>query len=97
MYTEVLLSLPVPHRAYEIPATALYNDASGLRVAVVDADESLRFAKIVIERDTGATLQVSNGLTADDRVVRLASASFRAGNHVKVRQPQASAAAPPAK
>jgi membrane fusion protein (multidrug efflux system) len=92
MYTEVLLSLPVPHKTYEIPSTALYNDASGLRVGVVDADDTLRFAKIVIERDTGATLQVSSGLTPDDRVVRLASASLQPGMHVKVRSAQASAA-----
>jgi membrane fusion protein, multidrug efflux system len=86
MYTEVALSLPVPHRAYEIPSTALYNDASGLRVAVVDAGDTLRFEKIVIERDTGATLQVSSGLKGDDKVVRLASASFLAGTKVKVRE-----------
>src|SRR5258705_5545485 len=89
MYIEVLLSLPVPHRAYEIRATALYNDASGLRVAVVDANDTLRYSKIVIERDTGATLQVSSGLSADDRVVRLASASLAPGNRVKVREPKA--------
>lgn len=98
MYTEVLLSLPVPHRAYEIPSTALYNDASGLRVAVVDSNDTLRFAKVVIERDTGATLQISTGVAGDDRVVRLASASLAAGTRVKVRQTQAPArASAPAK
>jgi membrane fusion protein (multidrug efflux system) len=86
MYSQVLLSLPVPHTTYEIPSTALYNDASGLRVAVVEANDTLRFAKIVIERDTGATLQVASGLNPGDRVVRLASASLQQGVHVKVRQ-----------
>ncbi len=86
MYTEVALSLPVPHRAYEIPATALYNDARGLRVAYVDKDDTIRYAKIVIERDTGATLQVASGLKGDERVVRLASATLREGTQVQVRQ-----------
>jgi len=85
MYAEVGLSLPVPHRAYEIPATALYNDAQGLRVAVVDPDGRVRFVKIVIERDTGATLQISAGLRGDERVVRLANAQLEAGSHVQVR------------
>jgi membrane fusion protein, multidrug efflux system len=86
MYSEVLLSLPVPHKAYEITSTALYNDASGLRVAVVDANDTLQFRKIVIERDTGATLQISSGLNENDRVVRLASATLQEGMRVKVRQ-----------
>jgi RND family efflux transporter MFP subunit len=85
MYAEVLLQLPVPHRTYEVPSTALYNDASGLRVAVVDANDTVRMQKIVIERDTGATLQVSSGITDQDRVVRLASTALQEGGQVKVR------------
>jgi membrane fusion protein (multidrug efflux system) len=96
MYTEVMLSLPVPHRAFEIPSTALYNDASGLRVAVVDSNDTLHFSKIVIERDTGATLHVSSGVGSDDRIVRLASASLTQGNRVKVRQVDAQPAPPAA-
>ena len=37
MYAEVELSLPSPHRAYELPATAVMTDAHGVRVAVVTA------------------------------------------------------------
>jgi RND family efflux transporter MFP subunit len=85
MYSELALSLPIPHRSYEIPATALYNDARGLRVATVTADNTIKFNPIVIERDTGATLQIASGISADDRVVRLASAQLQAGNHVQVR------------
>jgi multidrug efflux pump subunit AcrA (membrane-fusion protein) len=91
MYTEVKLSFPLPHKTYEVPATALYNDGSGLRVAVVDSSDTVRFSKVVIERDTGATLQLASGLQPDDRVVRLASASLQQGAHVKVRQVKAAA------
>ncbi|HKU40915.1 MAG TPA: efflux RND transporter periplasmic adaptor subunit [Polyangiales bacterium] len=86
MYAEVALSLPVPHRAYEIPATALYNDANGLRVAVVNADGAIQFKTIVIERDTGATLQVASGIREGERVVRLASARLQEGMHVQVKE-----------
>src|SRR5207253_1443763 len=41
MYVRVSLALPTPHRLYEIPATALYTDGQGVRVAVVDAQNKL--------------------------------------------------------
>src|SRR4051812_39273124 len=62
MYVQVALNLAVAHRVVEIPATALYNDAQGLRVATVDASNKVHFAPITIERDTGNTVQVATGL-----------------------------------
>ena len=86
MYAEVLLTLPSSHKVYEIPATALLNDAKGLRVAVVDAESKLRLVPIALERDTGATVQVSSGLTNSDRVVKLASADMVDGKLVLVKK-----------
>ena len=84
MYGTVELTLPVPHRVVEIPATALYNDAQGLRVAVVDAQQKLRFAKITIERDTGATLQIATGLSGDERVVKIAVPGLSEGDPLEI-------------
>ncbi|WP_437985024.1 efflux RND transporter periplasmic adaptor subunit [Sorangium sp. So ce117] len=84
MYAEVALTLPTPHRVLEIPATALYNDAKGLRVAVIDPGSRIRFAPIVVERDTGATIQVSTGLDGSERVVKLASAELTEGMAVEI-------------
>ena len=86
MYAEVALTLPSSHRVLEIPATALLNDAKGLRVAVVDADDKLRLVPVVIERDTGATVQVSSGLETDSRVVKLSSADMVDGKLVQIRR-----------
>lgn len=85
MYAEVALTLPSSHRVFEIPATALLNDAQGLRVALVDADNKLRLVPIVLERDTGATVQVSSGLDAGSRVVKLAAADLADGKQVQIR------------
>ncbi len=86
MYAEVALTLPVPHRVFEIPATALLTDAKGLRVAVVTADSKLHLVPVVVERDTGATLQIASGLDGTERIVRLASAELVDGRPVEVAQ-----------
>ncbi|HEY3665522.1 MAG TPA: efflux RND transporter periplasmic adaptor subunit, partial [Polyangiaceae bacterium] len=86
VYAEVALTLPSSHKVYEIPATALLNDAKGLRVAVVDSESKLRLVPIALERDTGATVQVSSGLKDDDRVVKLASADMVDGKLVEVKK-----------
>ena len=67
-----------------VPATALLNDAKGLRVALVDDGDTLRLVPVVVERDTGATVQISSGLTADARVVKLSSADMVDGKRVEV-------------
>jgi RND family efflux transporter MFP subunit len=84
MYGEVTLTLASAHPVLELPGTALYNDAEGLRVAVVDAHSQIHFVKVTLERDLGATLQIASGLTERDRVVRLANVSWVEGKHVEV-------------
>jgi len=84
MYAQVSFTLPAPHRVVEIPATALLNDAKGLRVAVVGPDETLRLVPVVIERDTGPTLEISSGLDGTERVVKLAGAELVPGRKVVV-------------
>jgi RND family efflux transporter MFP subunit len=91
MFVQVRLSLPVPHRVLELPITALYQDAAGLRVGVVDAANRIKLVPITIERDTGATILVATGLTGDERVLKLANPSLVDGVLVDV------AAAAPAK
>ena len=84
MYAEVELEVAATHNAVEIPATALINDAAGLRVAIVDQDQRIRYRPITIERDTGATLVVASGLHGNERLVRVASASLKEGQKVTV-------------
>jgi RND family efflux transporter MFP subunit len=84
MYSNVSLKLAVPHQVYELPGTALYNDAQGLRVAVVDDANRVRFVPVTIERDLGATLQIASGLTGQERVIRLVNASLTEGRQVQI-------------
>lgn len=84
MYGQVALTLPVPHRVYELPATALMSDAKGLRVAVVTPEKTIRLVPIVLERDNGATLEIASGLTGGEDVVRVASVDLTDGRPVEL-------------
>jgi RND family efflux transporter MFP subunit len=84
VYAQVALALPVPHKTYEIPATALMNDAAGLRVAIVDVTGAIRLVPVTIERDTGATFLIASGLDGTERVVKLAGPELTDGRKVDV-------------
>jgi RND family efflux transporter MFP subunit len=73
MYAQVALTLPSPHRVFEVPATAVASDAHGSRV--------------VVERDTGPTVEIASGLDGTERVAKLASAQFVDGKIVQVASP----------
>lgn len=91
MYVQVALTLPTPHRLLEVPATALYNNSAGTRLAVVDQSNTVSMRKVTIERDTGTMLQISSGLTGDERIVKLANAALDEGTRVEVLAPKVEA------
>ena len=53
-----------------VPASAIIFDKSGLRVAVVSADGKVELKKITVARDLGNTVEVSSGLSTEDRIVQ---------------------------
>jgi len=76
--------LPMPHNVFEVPATAIMNDSKGIRVAVVGEDQKIHLAPVEIERDTGATMEISSGIAAGDRVVKLGGVELTEGRSVDV-------------
>ncbi len=86
MYAQVAFNLPSSHKVYEIPATALRDDAKGLSVAVVHDDDTLHLVPVVLERDTGAALEIASGLDASERIASLMSAEFTEGLKVSVER-----------
>lgn len=87
MYVQVSLALAVSHQLLEIPATALYSDAAGLRVAKVDKQQKVHFVPVTVDRDTGATLQLSSGPTASDKILKIAIPTLGEGDAVDVAGP----------
>jgi RND family efflux transporter MFP subunit len=86
MYAQVAITLPVPHRVFELPATVLMSDAEGNRVATVDEDSKIHLLPVVIERDNGANVEISTGLKGDERIVRIASVELTEGRPVDIRR-----------
>jgi len=86
MYAQVSLTLPSPHRVFELPPSALLNDAQGLRIGVVTADNKIQLVPVVLERDNGASVEISSGLSGGERVVKLVSAEIVDGRQVEVKQ-----------
>lgn len=84
MYGELFLSLPTTHEVLEVPSTALSTDASGVRVATVTPEGTIHLVPVVIERDTGAAIEIASGITPGAKVVRLFSVALVEGKKVEV-------------
>ena len=69
LYVQVAFDLPTPSRAVVIPANTLLVTSQGMQVAVVGADDKLRFQPISIGRDYGSRVEVRQGLRPGERVV----------------------------
>ncbi len=87
MYAQVSLTLPTPHRVFEVPATALMNDSKGLRVAVVGAGGTIHLVPVAVERDTGPTVEIASGLDGSEKVVKIGSADLVEGRTVELLKP----------
>ncbi|NUO48443.1 MAG: efflux RND transporter periplasmic adaptor subunit [Polyangiaceae bacterium] len=83
MSVKVSLTLPLPHRVFEVPGTAVLTDAGGVRVAVIAPNSTLKFVPIVIERDQGSTVLVSAGLNGSERIVENATGALVDGARVE--------------
>lgn len=84
MFANIALKLPAPHRVLEVPSTAIVSDARGVFAAVVTPENTIHITPVVIERDTGATIEVASGLREGDRVVKIASSQLIEGLSVEV-------------
>jgi RND family efflux transporter MFP subunit len=69
MYAEVVLKLETSTRLFILPASAVSTTKEGVRVAVVDGGGRVRWTKIRIERDNGADLEISEGLSGNEQII----------------------------
>ncbi|MEO8482182.1 MAG: efflux RND transporter periplasmic adaptor subunit [Acidobacteriota bacterium] len=77
----------------QLPVNTLLFRAEGVRAAVVDASNHVRLRAVQIGRDFGATVEILQGISADDWIVLNPADSLDEGQAVSVERPKA---APPA-
>jgi membrane fusion protein (multidrug efflux system) len=69
MYATVIFNLPRTVKSILIPSEALVFRADGTTVAIVDNQHTVRFLKVVVGHDYGASIEITSGLSVGDLVV----------------------------
>lgn len=86
-FARVSLELPARGNSLSIPASALIVRQDGVRVATLGADNKILLKDVTIARDLGKTLELSSGITAEDKLVDSPPDDIADGLQVKVAQP----------
>lgn len=86
-YAEVHFKLPVNAESLRIPANTVLFRSAGLQVATVGADDKIVLKNINQGRDFGSTLEILDGITADDNVVLNPPDSITDGVQVRIAPP----------
>lgn len=94
-YAQVHLNVKVKDQRLQVPVNSLLFRSEGLRAVVVDANNRAHLQPLTIGRDYGVTLEVLNGLNANDWIVVNPADSLIDGEEVHVKQ-IANPIAPPA-
>ena len=96
-YAQVHLGVKVTGQRLQVPVNSLLFRSEGLRAVVVDANHRAHLQALQIGRDYGVTLEVLNGLKADDWIVLNPPDSLNDGEEVHTKEvANPMAPAPPA-
>jgi RND family efflux transporter MFP subunit len=88
-YTEIHFKASESAPSFIIPVSALMFRSEGLRIALVDENSKAKLVPVILGHDDGGTVQVINGLTANDRVIQNPPDSLIDGETVQVVNPAA--------
>jgi len=83
-YAQVHFDILTPHPPLVIPGNALIFRQAGPQAGVVDSDGTVHLKKIIIGRDLGTSLEITEGLNPDDQVIINPSDSLADGQKVNV-------------
>lgn len=87
-YAKVQLTAPVDRQTFTIPSTALIFQEHGTQVAVVTDDTHVHLKPIIVSKLMDKTVEVEEGLSAQDRVVNNPSAALREDATVRIVTPE---------
>jgi RND family efflux transporter MFP subunit len=83
-FANVRFDLPLASVNLRVPSSALIFDHSGLRVATVGADSRVVFKAVKVARDLGDFVEISSGLTLEDRVIDSPPDGIGTGDPVRI-------------
>ena len=86
-YAKVLLTAPVDRKVFRIPSTALVFQEHGTQVALVTDDDRVHLQNITVSRLLDNAVEVSEGLSPNDRIVNNPSAALLEGDKVRIVTP----------
>ncbi len=85
-YAQVHLEVKVTGARLQVPVNALLFRSEGLRAVVIDANHKVRLRQLTVGRDYGTTLEVLQGLDANDWIVLNPADSLEEGQDVRVKE-----------
>ena len=94
-YATVRFKVQRPNPSLTVPQSALLIDASGVRVAVVNADGTLHYRPVQIGRDFGNDVEVLSGVDTTDVLATGLAANVAEGSRVEVAKPADTGGAKP--
>src|SRR5467141_38198 len=91
-YAQAHLQVKVSGARLVVPVNALLFRSEGLRAVVVDANHKTHLKALTVGRDYGTTLEVLQGLDANDWIVLNPADSLEEGQEVRVKETAMTAA-----
>ena len=85
-YAQVHLGVRVTGARLTVPVNALLFRSEGLRAVLVDANHKVHLKQLTTGRDYGTTLEILQGLTANDWIVLNPTDSLEEGQEVRVTE-----------
>jgi RND family efflux transporter MFP subunit len=85
-YAQVHLQVKVSGARLQVPVNALLFRSEGLRAIVVDANHKIHLKPLTVGRDYGTSLEVLQGLDANDWIVLNPTDSLEEGQEVRVKE-----------
>jgi RND family efflux transporter MFP subunit len=86
-YTEIHFKLPSANQTLRLPANTVLFRGEGLQVATVDGSHKVKMKSITQGRDFGKTIEILDGIDAQDNVVVNPSDSIEDGLAVRIAPP----------
>jgi RND family efflux transporter MFP subunit len=83
-YASVRFNLPLAAANLSVPASALIFDHRGLQVATLGPNNRVIFKPVKVARDLGDSVEISAGLTANDRIIDSPPDGLANGDEVRI-------------